>query len=131
MAFIDHLEYSRILVIFCTVTVAFLVHSLATRRRVSTTTTPLKGPKTRNLLGFSRDILLAEDHGSLFESWEKEFGPVFQVPSLGRNHVVLCDPKAIAHYYLKDTYVYQQTPIHHFVWERFVSDISLHLSLVL
>ncbi|KAF8890478.1 cytochrome P450 [Infundibulicybe gibba] len=78
------------------------------RRRSRTTT--LNGPPSPNrLFGFGIELFRVKDPASLFVKWEQEYGPVYQVPTfLGVNEVVICDPKAIAHFYSKDTYAYQQ-----------------------
>ncbi|GLB33174.1 putative cytochrome p450 [Lyophyllum shimeji] len=101
-------------ILFLAVLIALL------RRRRPLTTTHLRGPKSINIFGVLRVILAAKDHGLLFETWERKHGAVFQLPGLfGRKEVVLCDPKAIAHFYLKDTYTYRQTPVNRFAFEHF------------
>jgi len=51
----------------------------------------------------------AEIQGSIYEQWANEYGLVFGVPTtLGGNKIVLlCDPKAIAHFYAKETWTYE------------------------
>ncbi|KAF8890488.1 cytochrome P450 [Infundibulicybe gibba] len=87
---------------------AFLVAWLFYRR---SRTTVLRGPHSNNpLLGFTVELARFERPDKLFARWELDHGPVFQIPSLfGAKHVVLCDPKAIAHFYSKDTFTYRQT----------------------
>ena len=49
----------------------------------------------------------AEDSGSLYENWAIEYGVVYKVPALlGSWCVILCDPKAIAHFYVRETFLY-------------------------
>jgi hypothetical protein len=41
------------------------------------------------------------------KEWIADYGLVFQVPwAMGSNQVVLCDPKAVAHFYARDSTVY-------------------------
>ncbi|KAG5651863.1 hypothetical protein H0H81_007143 [Sphagnurus paluster] len=89
------------------VTFVFLrLKKLARQRR----TTPLPGPPSTSLIfGVTKDILEAEDSGIVYEEWEKQYGAVYAIPAaLGAREIVLCDLKAIAHYYAGDTFVYQQ-----------------------
>ncbi|KAF8554668.1 cytochrome P450 [Imleria badia] len=88
-----------------------LLQWLRTSRR-QLRTTQLRGPLSDSFLyGVGKHILDADDSGALYEAWAQEYGPVYAVPStLGRKRVVLCDPKAIAHFYSKETWTYIQTP---------------------
>ncbi|KAG5634681.1 hypothetical protein H0H81_001121 [Sphagnurus paluster] len=81
---------------------------LARKRR----TTRLPGPPSTSLIfGVTRDIVQGEDSGAVYEEWEKQYGAVYAIPSkLGSREIVLCDPKAIAHYYAGDTFTYHQPP---------------------
>ncbi|KAF8075772.1 cytochrome P450 [Lyophyllum atratum] len=111
---------SSLLLIFFIITSFILIRS--TRRRPLTPTTALRGPRSATwAFGLSREILATtNDHCLLFEAWARQYGSVFQVPSLfGGKEVVLCDAKAVAHYYARDTYTYRQTPVNRFVLERF------------
>jgi len=83
---------------------------LAARRKFKTTS--LRGPPRTNLIyGASKDLFESSDTGSIFEQWAEEYGPVYQVPTtLGGNKIVLCDPKAIAHYYARETWTYDLLP---------------------
>ncbi|KAF8075773.1 cytochrome P450 [Lyophyllum atratum] len=85
------------------------VHLARGRRR---RTTRLKGPPSKSyIFGVHKELFGSDDVGVIYENWEKEYGPVFEAPShLGGRVVVLCDPKAITHYYANDTFRYQQTP---------------------
>ncbi|KAF8119553.1 cytochrome P450 [Boletus edulis] len=83
----------------------------ATRRKLRTT--QLRGPPSESFLyGVGKRILDAEDSGAIYEAWAQEYGPVYAVPStLGSERIILCDPKAIAHFYAKETWSYIQTPL--------------------
>ncbi|SJL01048.1 uncharacterized protein ARMOST_04364 [Armillaria ostoyae] len=53
-----------------------------------------------------------EDRALLTERWASEYGPVFCFPGLlGEQRLVLCDPKAVAHFYGKGGVGYIKTPI--------------------
>ena len=61
----------------------------------------------------------------MLENWAQEYGPVFRVPiALGRNQLVLCDPKAMAHIYSKETYGYVQSGFARIFIESLVSAYS-------
>ncbi|KAI9570092.1 cytochrome P450 [Boletus coccyginus] len=83
------------------------------RSRRQLRTTQLRGPPSESFLyGVGKRILDADDPGAAYEAWAQEYGPVFTVPStLGSNRIVLCDPRAIAHFYSKETWTYIQTPL--------------------
>ena len=75
-------------------------------------TTQLRGPPSESFLyGVGRRILDAQDSGAVYEAWAQEYGRVYTVLStLGSERIVLCDPKAIAHFYAKETWRYIQLP---------------------
>lgn len=79
--------------------------SQAVRKRVKTT--KLNGPPSSSLLfGVTRDIVKG-DQGVLYEQWATEYGPVFQIPTmLGGRRTILVDPKAVAHFYSRETFTY-------------------------
>lgn len=105
-----HINFDNVALLALPITVAIIVVRLTKSHHPRTT--KLKGPANPSfLLGVSRDIFTAPDHGAVYENWEKEYGSIFEVPStLGEKVVVLCDPKAITHFFSKDTYTYRQTP---------------------
>ncbi|KAF8075757.1 cytochrome P450 [Lyophyllum atratum] len=82
-------------------------------KRRGTQTTPLRGPPSESFLfGLSRFIGDAEDPSLLSEQWSKEYGSAFLVPlALGSSRIVLMDPKAVTHFYSKETFGYVQTPL--------------------
>jgi hypothetical protein len=85
-------------------------------------TTLLKGPPRKSLIfGASRFIQESEDSALVYEQWAEEYGVAFRVPIvLGRSVLVLCDPKAIQHFYSKETFVYVQAPMTKILIENFV-----------
>ena len=90
-------------------------------------TTQLRGPPDGNiLLGCTRMLHDVDDPGSLFNDWAGRYGNVYQIKSfLNSKRLVLCDPKAIAHFYARDTVVYGNTPTVRFFLDIFVSIVAL------
>ncbi|KAI6136084.1 cytochrome P450 [Pisolithus sp. B1] len=74
-------------------------------------TTGLRGPPRKSLIfGWSMDLLHSEDTGSVYEEWAREYGVVYEVPTtLGGRKIMLCDPRALAHFYSKETWTYVPT----------------------
>ena len=95
--------------IACTAVWTLLRWFRTSRQRLRTT--QLQGPPSESFIyGVGRRILDSDDSGSIYEAWAKEYGPVYVVPwSLWKEKVVLCDPKAIAHFYAKGTWTYVQS----------------------
>ncbi|KAG6852669.1 hypothetical protein C0991_010037 [Blastosporella zonata] len=83
-------------------------------------TSPLRGPPSPSLLfGLSRVIRNAEDVSVLTEQWANEYGSAFRVPiALGSGRIVIIDPKAVTHFYSKETFGYVQTPLARVFIER-------------
>ena len=79
------------------------------RRRLHST--PLYGPPRPSFLwGVNRMLMAAPDRIAILEEWVNKYGAVFKVPApLGTDVVQLCDPKAISHFYSRETYGYNQT----------------------
>ncbi|KAG1824968.1 cytochrome P450 [Suillus variegatus] len=75
-------------------------------------TTQLLGPPRTSLVyGVSRDLASSHDRAAMYERWATEYGVVYMIPSvLGQTNIVLCDPKAIAHFYARETWTYVKTP---------------------
>ncbi|KAF4616127.1 hypothetical protein D9613_011263 [Agrocybe pediades] len=76
-------------------------------------TAKLRGPKNESFLfGLYRLINEAEDPGALYEDWSLQYGPAFNVPGgFGSTRIVICDPRANAHFYSKETFGYVQTKL--------------------
>ncbi|KAF8128179.1 cytochrome P450 [Boletus edulis] len=90
-------------------------------------TTRLNGPPSRNLvLGFPEFFTMDDYSPDTYEAWAEEYGAVYQLPSvLGTTRIILCDPKAIAHFYAKETTTYILTPLGKFVTGAVVGRDSL------
>ena len=67
--------------------------------------TRLSGPPSKSwIFGLSRTLFESDDTALLFEEWAEKYGPVFRVPlALGSSRVILCDTKAVAHFYARDS----------------------------
>ncbi|KAG2364260.1 cytochrome P450 [Suillus spraguei] len=90
---------------------AFVKFSRALRWRLKTT--QLRGPpRTSFIYGVSQDLMSSNDTGGMYEHWATEYGVAYTIPSvLGKSRIVLCDPRAIAHFLARDTWTYAQTPL--------------------
>ncbi|KIN94393.1 hypothetical protein M404DRAFT_1008378 [Pisolithus tinctorius Marx 270] len=73
--------------------------------------TRLRGPpRTSLIFGLSKDLFHAEDAGVMYEAWANEYGAAYEVPTvLGGSKIMLCDPRALAHFYSKETWTYAHT----------------------
>ena len=87
----------------------WLLYKILATARLRLRTTRLNGPPASSwMLGLSREVFTG-DSGALCEEWMDKYGVVYQIPTpLGSRRTILCDPKAIAHFYSKETYVYIQ-----------------------
>ena len=73
-------------------------------------TTKLRGPPSKSFLfGVTKDLFNSLDLSGVYRSWEKTYGPVYEMPSsFGSMILVLQDPKAITDLFSKDTTIYHQ-----------------------
>ncbi|KAF8665642.1 hypothetical protein AX16_000097 [Volvariella volvacea WC 439] len=73
----------------------------------------IQGPPSESyFFGMSKLLLQAENATDIYEGWAQKYGPVFRIPgAFGLGRIVICDPKATAHYHSKETYVYVQTKV--------------------
>ncbi|KAG9309820.1 cytochrome P450 [Chiua virens] len=110
-------------VVACTAAFAFLKLIRMSRRRVRTYR--LKGPPNPSFVyGAGKIVLEGDDQGTVYESWAKEYGAVFEMPTaLGSHRIVLYDLKALAHFHSKDTWTYAKAPIIKKSLERGVSSV--------
>ena len=97
--------------ITCTALWAFVKLIRMSRRRVHTTR--VRGPPSPSFTyGVGKILMEAEDPASIYESWAREYGGVYELPStLGMRRIVLYDPKAITHFYAKESWTYGRTPM--------------------
>ena len=92
--------------------------------RSSVITTPLCGPPSPNwLFGVHRDIVRAKDPGAVWENWQREYGLVYATPApLGETRIALFDPKALAHFYARETWTYVNPRISKMIIENMVRE---------
>ena len=96
-----------------------------------TRTTRLNGPSSRNLLLGFPEFFTSHDSSEIYERWAEEYGAVYQVPSvLGATRIVLYDPKAIAHFYAKETTTYILTSLGRFLTSMVVRCLLWRIILV-
>lgn len=89
-------------------------------------TTALNGPASPSyLFGLHRHINEAEDPDVLFEDWASQYGPAFRIPGgFGSSQIMICDPRANAHFYSKETFCYVQTKTSRIFIENLVGRCS-------
>jgi len=86
---------------------ALRVVYLANRKRPGTTR--LKGPSC-GFFGAEKVIHEAPDPTAVYEGWQQEYGVAYEIPLLlGERSIVLCDPKAVAHLFGRDSWSYALT----------------------
>lgn len=92
-------------------------------RRPTSRVVALKGPPNTNILfGRSAEIIKSFDRSAIYEQWANEYGAVYTIPTaLGGTRLIVCDPKAAAHIYTKDTYAYVGIPVLKRFMKKFVS----------
>ena len=122
MAVIEQLKLSlnNLVLLFSTVLVILVLALWSRPGRY----TKLNGPSLRSkfLMGYSKESLQIINHSHLFENWAYQYGAAYHVPAfLGVKNLVLCDPKAIAHYFANDTFTYRMPHAARFFFEVFVS----------
>ena len=96
----------------------------------SVQTTPLPGPRNTSLLfGLYRHINESPDAGLVYERWAEEYGPAYVVPGgFGSKRVVICDPRANAHFYARETFGYVQTKLSRVFIENLVGTSLFEVS---
>ncbi|KAJ7476856.1 cytochrome P450 [Mycena galericulata] len=107
--------------VFVVVAGLWLVSKLA--RRIFNRNKPgtiLNGPPSESLLfGLSRTVTKSSDAGVLFEQWSAQYGPVYQIPtSFGGRRIILCDPRAVNHFFSMERSVYIKTQLSRMIISR-------------
>jgi len=83
---------------------ALRITYLTNRKRPRTTR--LRGPPS-GLFGAEEVLFESPDLAAVHEAWYKEYGPAYEIPMvLGERKIVLCDPKALAHFFARDSWTY-------------------------
>jgi len=120
--------YTHVILPFFIIWVLWITLEKARKWRAGKAT-PLNGPEnTSFLFGLYRLLNESEDPGLLYEEWANEYGPAFTVPGgFGSSRIVICDPRANAHFYSKETFGYVQTKLARVFIENLVNYDSLYL----
>lgn len=105
----------------------FLVFKIVSESRRKVSTTRLRGPPSPSFIyGVVKDTMESLDPGSIFEEWAKEYGVAFEIPAaLGQKRIMLFDPKALQHFYVRDTWTYISLPSSRLILQRYVNDTCL------
>jgi len=95
------------------ITIISLIFVVLKKQSATTKALSLNGPDNPSILfGLYRRINESEDPGALYEEWALKYGPAFRVPGgFGSSRIVICDPRANAHFYSKETFGYVQTKL--------------------
>ncbi|KAJ7434787.1 cytochrome P450 [Mycena galericulata] len=94
-------------IVLASVSVCFILLRRFSRRRSAA----LKGPSSNNFFFGVLPLLMKADSSVVYEEWAAAYGSVFSIPHLlGSKVLVLTDPKALQHFFSRETYGYVQTP---------------------
>lgn len=124
--------------ILCSLAVVWLTSKLLDSRHRCKQYTQLTGPPSSSLLfGVTKRVSdmhetgkFCEDAGGLYNEWAEQYGPVYRIPAaFGFKKVVLCDPKAIQHFYSRETVGYLHTKMMSRAIENLVGYL-MHLRLL-
>ncbi|KAJ6579630.1 cytochrome P450 [Mycena vulgaris] len=76
--------------------------------------TKLNGPPRDSwFFGVGRRVSRSPDGGLQYQEWAAKYGPVYQVPiAFGGRRTILCDPKAVNHFYSMERSVYVKPKLH-------------------
>ena len=87
--------------------VAWLLYTVAKAARSTSKATKLCGPPSPSwVFGMTRHITM-DNSEFIYEEWCKKYGVAFEIPTvLGSKRVIISDPKAMTHFFSKDTYGY-------------------------
>ena len=103
---------------------ALRVVYLANRKRPGTTR--LKGPSC-GFFGAEKVIHESPNPTAVYEAWCKEYGVAYEIPLvLGERSIVLCDPKAVAHVFGRDSWSYALTEADKVIIARSVRVSSMY-----
>lgn len=105
----------------------YLVYYILTSYLHRNKSRPLRGPPNKSyLFGLRRHINNSPDPGDVYERWAEEYGSVYCIPDMmGASTVIITDPKAIAHFYSKETFGYVQTRLMRMVINNMVSALGV------
>lgn len=115
---------------FCLLVLTLLLRTTRVCPRRSTV--PLRGPPSTSwLFGAMKTPAGSSEAGSLYEKWAEEYGSAYDAPcGFGQSCLVLCDPKAIQHFYVRETWGYVHTSLIKTFTERLVSQVLIRLLIL-
>ncbi|KAJ7600569.1 cytochrome P450 [Mycena floridula] len=76
--------------------------------------TALQGPPRMSWMHGYQPQLMGNDVAAaeLYQTWAAEYGPIFVIPwTLGTTRTIVADPRAVAHFYARETYGYVQNKV--------------------
>ncbi|KAF8521877.1 cytochrome P450 [Hysterangium stoloniferum] len=99
----------------------YVVFTIIRRIIASSRETKLPGPPAESwLFGVSKKIFESPDDSTLWEQWLEEYGPIYRIPlSLGHSRIIICDTKAVAHFYARETLTFKMSTLMKTLIERF------------
>ncbi|KAJ7742593.1 hypothetical protein B0H16DRAFT_1251932, partial [Mycena metata] len=73
------------------------------------------------MLGVIPQLARAPDAGAVHEEWAAQYGSVYSIPFvLGSRKIMFADPKALAHFFSRETYGYVATSLSRRFTERLI-----------
>ncbi|KAI6026842.1 cytochrome P450 [Pisolithus microcarpus] len=107
-AFRDRLRSASIADIAIGLAAVWAFHTAFQATGKKSRTTKLRGPKSNDpFFGVSKELFRSADMGGMYEAWAKEYGVAYEIPMIcGERRIQLCDPRAAAHFFSKDTWSY-------------------------
>ncbi|KAJ7336934.1 cytochrome P450 [Mycena albidolilacea] len=104
---VHQLGLSDVLILLGGVWVVTKVVGRLTKRK-SAQGARLNGPPNESIVfGMNRLVSQAPDSGIVYQEWAAKYGPVFEMPmAFGGRKLVLCDPKAVNHFYSMERSIY-------------------------
>ena len=105
----------------------WVVYKVAKAAHSRSKATKLLGPPSPSLVfGITRHLTM-DNSERLYEEWSEKYGNAFEIPTImGSKRTVLFDPRAVNHYFSKDTYVY----VHSADRKKFIKQLvslSIHI----
>lgn len=86
---------------------AWLIYRLSKAAGGKSKETKLLGPPSPSwIFGVTRHLTM-DSSCALYEEWSEKYGVAFEIPTvMGSRRTILFDPRAVTHYFNKDTFGY-------------------------
>jgi len=86
---------------------AWLIYRLSKAAGGRSKETKLRGPPSPSwIFGVTRHITM-DNSSAIYEEWSEKYGVAFEIPTvMGSRRTILFDPRAVTHYFNKDTFGY-------------------------